>query len=155
MKVSLGTIEIMVRAPREALFQRFNTFENSDPAKEDGERANVIERHENRLIVEFFSQDGKQMHRTLEEVKLYPSDRVTFRHLEGPLNYAFDEFTLRDAPDGTLVTFTGTIEFRVRLLPGMGWLIARLYVRAKYRKLVGRHMSEMKASLEEANKTSG
>ena len=151
----LGTIELMVRAPREALFQRFSAFENSYPSEANGERANVIERHENRLIVEFYSQDGKQLHRTLEEVNLYPSDRVTFHHLEGPLNFAFDEFTLRDAPDGTLVTYSGTIECRIHFLPGMGWLIAWLYVRPKYRKLVGRHMNEMKASLEEANKTLG
>lgn len=155
MKVSLGTIEVIIRAPRKAIFQRFSAFGNSDGGKEHGERSNVLERHENRLIVEFFSQDGKQMHRTLEEVNLYPSDRVTFHHLEGPLNYAFDEFTLKDVPDGTLVTYSGTIECRMHFLPGMGWLVARLYVRPKYRKLVGRHMNEMKATLEEASGAAG
>ena len=105
------------------------------------------------MLVEFVSREGNRRYRTLEEVNLYPPGRVTFLHLEGPLHYSSEEFRLLETPLGTLLTYRGTIECRMPFLPGFGWLVAMLYVRPKYRRLVRRHMLQMKESLESENES--
>ena len=92
-----------------------------------------ISRHQKpergRLLVEFVSRDGRRLYRTLEEVMLYPEERITFRHLEGPLQHASEEFRLSEVSGGTHITYKGQIECRTPFLPGVGWLLAFLYVR--------------------------
>ena len=58
-----------------------------------------MEREGGRLLVEFVSRDGRRLYRTLEEVMLYPEERITFRHLEGPLKHASEEFQLSEVPE--------------------------------------------------------
>ena len=50
--------------------------------------------------MEFRSRDGRKMYRTLEEVMLYPDERITFRHLEGPLNHSEEEFVFAQVGSG-------------------------------------------------------
>lgn len=107
-----------------------------------------MEREGDRLLVEFISRDGGRLYRTLEEVMLYPEERITFRHLEGPLHHASEEFRLIDVPGGTHITYQGQIECRTPFLPGVGWLIAFLYVRPKYGNVVKRHMGMLKKAAE-------
>ena len=101
-----------------------------------------------RLLVEFVSRDGRRLYRTLEEVMLYPEERITFRHLEGPLHHASEEFRLSDVSEGTHITYQGQIECRTPFLPGVGWLVAFLYVRPKYGNVVKRHMGMLKKAVE-------
>lgn len=109
-----------------------------------------MEREGNRLVVEFTSREGRRLYRTLEEVHLYPEERITFRHLKGPLQHASEEFRLEEVPEGTRVTYTGQIECRMPFLPGIGWLVALLYVRSKYASVVKRHMGLLKEEAESA-----
>ena len=147
MKISLANQSITIDAPRFQVFQRFAPFKK-DPPSETGEGATILEREGNRLLVEFVSRDGRKLYRTLEEVMLYPEERITFRHLEGPLNQASEEFRLSDVPGGTRITYRGQIECRTPFLPGVGWLLAILYVRPKYGSVVKRHMGMLKQAAE-------
>ena len=90
------------------------------------------------------------MYRTLEEVILYPDDRITFRHIQGPLNPSQEEFQFTDADSGTTMTHDGEIECRMHWLPLAGWMVARFYVKRHYERLVLRHMNSLKEKAEEA-----
>ena len=144
MKVKLSNQSITIDAPRSQVFQRFASFKKDKPPSETGEGGTILERDGDRLLVKFVSGDGKRLHRTLEEVMLYPEERITFRHLEGPLYHASEEFRLSDVSEGTFITHRGQIECRTPFLPGVGWLLAFLYVRPKYGNVVNRHMGMLK-----------
>ena len=158
MKVRLAGQTTIIKAPRSLVFRMFSSFgesngvgDESNRSGNSGEQATVLERQDNRLVVEFVSRQGRKLYRTLEEVRLYPEDRITFRHLEGPLHYASEEFRLADVAGSTQITYQGQIECRMPLLPGIGWLTALLYVRPKYGSVVKRHMGMMKEAAEAAH----
>ena len=132
------------------VFQTFFSFGEGHPPNEFGEGATVVERSGNRLLMEFVSREGKRLYRTLEEVNLFSPERITFRHLEGPLRHASEEFRFAEAATGTSITYRGQIECRMPWLPGVGWLVARWYVRPKYERVVKRHMSQLKDTAEGA-----
>ena len=113
-----------------------------------GEGKMLVERDGNRLVMEFRSRDGRKLYRTLEEVMLYPEERITFRHLEGPLYHSQEEFRFADAESGTTMTHNGEIECRMHWLPGVGWTVARFYVKRHYERLVLRHMNGLKERAE-------
>ena len=144
MKVKLSNQSITIDDHRSQVFQRFASFKKDKPPSETGEGATILERDGDRLLVKFVSGDGKRLYRTLEEVRLYPEERITFRHLEGPLQHATEEFRLSEVSGGTHITYKGQIECRTPFLPGVGWLLAFLYVRPKYGNVVKRHMWMLK-----------
>ena len=160
MKVTLAYQVLTIKAPRSRVFQVFSCFSKEERPGEKGnqpagnqpsendEGATVVEREGNRLVVEFTSRDGRRLYRTLEEVYLYPEERITFRHLKGPLHHASEEFRFEEAPEGTRITYKGQIECRMPFLPGIGWLVALLYVRPKYGSVVKRHMEILKEAAE-------
>ena len=155
MKVKLRTQSLSIRAPRSTVFKLISSFgdvvDGAKPSEkpnmnEEGKR--LIERDGNRLLMEFRSRDGRKMYLTLEEVMLYPEERITFRHLEGPLYHSQEEFVFTEADSGTIITHNGEIECRMHLLPGAGWMVARFYVKRRYEKLVLRHMKSLKETAE-------
>ena len=160
MKVKLARQNILVNAPRSKVFGLFTSFgENSaatvngerspeKPTEGSGEGATVVERNGNRLVVEFKSREGRKLFRTLEEVHLFPEEKITFRHIEGPLHHASEEFRLAEAQKGTQISYRGKIECRMPFMPGLGWLTALLYVRPKYGRVVNRHLRLLKESAE-------
>lgn len=158
MKIRLAEQTFTIKAPRSLVFRMFSSFGEgkpeggeSNPSGGSGEQATVMERQDNRLVVEFVSRQGRKLYRTLEEVHLYPEERITFLHLKGPLHYASEEFRLADVAEGTQISYQGQIEWRMPLLPGIGWLTALLYVRPKYGSIVKRHMGMMKEAAEAAH----
>lgn len=148
MKVRLADQAITINAPRPLVFGMFFSFGEGYPPNEYGERATALEQSGNRLLMEFVSREGKRLYRTLEEVTLFPPERITFRHLKGPLRHASEEFQFAEAAAGTSITYRGRIECRMPWLPGVGWLVARWYVRPKYGRVVKRHMSQLKDAAE-------
>ncbi len=153
MKVRLANQVVTISAARSQVFQQFSSFGKVDQAGENqtgenGEGANVLEREGNRLLVKFNSRDGRKLYTTLEEVNLYPEKRITFLHLNGPLHYASEEFRLEESLEGTHITYSGQNERRMSFLPGIGWLVALLYVRPKWGSVVKRHMGLLKETAE-------
>jgi hypothetical protein len=148
MKVSLAEHSVTIKVPRPPVFQMFSSFGEEDHPGDNGERATVVEREDNLLLVEFMSSDGNRLYRTLEEVILFPPERITFKHLEGPLHSASEEFRLAQVPDGTRLSYRGQIECRMPWLPGIGWLAAGFYVRPRYQGVARRHMARLKEAAE-------
>ena len=158
MKVRLRQQSVTIRAPRSVVFELISSFgergegnnPGDSPAEED-EGSRLVEREGNRLVMEFRSRDGRKMYRTLEEVMLYPEERITFRHLEGPLHYSQEEFVFTEVDSGTMMTHNGEIECRMHWLPVAGWAVARFYVKRRYERLVLRHMNVLKEQAEGGN----
>ena len=158
MKVRLRQQSVTIQAPRSVVFELISSFgeggegnnAGESPGKED-EGSRLVERAGNRLVMELHSRDGRKMYRTLEEVMLYPEERITFRHLEGPLYYSQEEFVFAEVDTGTMMTHCGEIECRMHWLPGGGWAVARFYVKRRYERLVLRHMNVVKEQAEGGN----
>ena len=85
----------------------------------EGESSRVLERDGDVITAEFLTPSGKRIYRTVEEVRLYPPERITFRHLQGPLTYSEEEFRLVEQDPGTELQYSGEIECRVPWLPGL------------------------------------
>ena len=77
----------------------------------------MLEQEGNRLLVEFTSRYGWKLYKTLEEVLLYPQERITFRQLQGPLHHTSDESLLEEAPEVTSINYSGQIDWRVPFWP--------------------------------------
>ena len=148
MKVRLSDRKLFINAPREVVFQMLSAIGEGSLPGSQGESSRVLEREGDTIIAEFLTTSGKRTYRTVEKVQLYPPERMTFRHLEGPLAFAEEEFNLMEQDTGTELQYRGEIEYKVRWLPGIGWLIARFYVKPKYDAVIGDHMEKLKAAAE-------
>ena len=148
MKVQLAQQRITIDAPRPLVFQMLSAFGRGHLPGDEGESSSVLERDGDRLTVEFFTMEGKRRYRTVEEVTLFPPERITFRHLEVPLHYSSEEFRLEEVADGTELSYRGDIQCRIAWLPGVGWLIARFYVRPKYDRVIRHHMERLKIAAQ-------
>ena len=147
MKVSLKTQEIFIDAPRELVFQMLSAIgKGSLPGGNESSR--VIERNGDEIIAEFLTPSGSKVYRTVERVVLYPPERITYQHLEGPLSFSEEAFTLEDTDDGCRLSYWGVIECKAPFLPGAGWLIAWTYARSKYNSIIQDHMARLKAAAE-------
>lgn len=113
-------------------------------------KAHLVERKsEHVLIAEFVTHSGKKVYTTLEEVTLHPPDRITYRHLEGPLPYVWEEIELKDADmeagrGKTLLLYSG--EFRTKSL--LGYLLGPLYIKPLFDRLAREHLQELKEAAE-------
>lgn len=148
MKVALATQKLTINAPLELVYQMMSAI-GSGRIPGINERSNVLQRDGNTLIAEFFTPSGKKTYRTVEEVKLFPPHRITYRHLEGPITYSEEEFLLAEVSGGTQVTYIGVIEHRVPFLPGLGWLASLLYIKPKYDTVIRDHMALIRIAAEE------
>ena len=155
MKVTLQTQSVTIQAPRSEVFRLISSFGDAEIGEASGTSAGdfeegktLLERDGNRLLMEFRSRDGRKMYRTLEEVMLYPEERITFKHIEGPLNHSQEEFQFTEDDSGTRMTHNGEIECRMHWLPVAGWIVARFYVKRHYERLVLRHMNSLKDQAE-------
>ena len=148
MKVRLADRKLQIDAPREMVFQMLSAIDNGGLPGAQGESSKVLERRGNTIIAEFLTPSGKRSYRTVEEVQLYQPERITFRHLEGPLAFAEEEFLLMEQDKGTELQYRGEFEYRVPLMPGIGWLVGIFYVRPKYNAVIGLHMDNLKAAAE-------
>ena len=134
--------------PRPMIFRRLGAFGRGHLPGDEGESAKVLERDGDRLTVEFFTMDGKRRYRTVEEVMLFPPERITFRHLEGPLHHSSEEFLLEEVAGGTRLSYRGDIQCRMAWMPDMGWLVARFYVKPKYDRVIRQHMERLKIAAQ-------
>lgn len=149
MKVKLAGRKLHIDAPREMVFQMMSAIGKGSLPGSQGESSRVLSRDGDTLTAEFLTPSGKRIYRTVEDVRLYPPpSRITFRHLEGPLAFSEEEFLLAERGVGTELRYEGKIECRVGWMPGIGWLIATLYVRPKYNSVIRLHMDALKQAAE-------
>ena len=148
MKVKLAAQKVAIDAPRELVFQMLSSIGKGSLPGAQGESSKVLERDGDTIVAEFYTPSGNRIYRTVERVRLYPPERITFAHLEGPLTFSEEEFNLVKQDEGTELQYNGEIGYKIRGLPGVGWLIALLYVKPKYDTVIRKHMRALKSAAE-------
>ena len=144
--IHLKPIDVEVAAPREMVFQILSAIGNGQIPGSQGDSARVLSRDGNTIIAEFHTRAGRRTFVTEEEVTLYPPERITFRHLKGPLSYVWEEITLEARGAATVLRHRG--EFSVNNWPVLGWLIGRLYVKPLFERVVSDHFNRIKEAAE-------
>lgn len=140
---SLGPITQRIDAPRELVFEVAAApyLGRTPPAgTEVWERGSdlVVAAHHTR--VHFYTA------RTVEAVRFEEPERIAFRHLQGPVPEAFEEFLLRDAGGGTELEYRGQIGIDWWLL---GRLAGRVWVVPQWESKVRPHLEDLKERAEE------
>lgn len=144
--VKLARRSLLIEAPRALVFQTITSFGRRHRRDGAGESSKLVSRDGDRLTVEFRTRAGLFTYTTLEEITLYPPDRVAFRHIDGPLHYAFEEFMLIDVDGDTELGYEG--EFIWSRLPIIGWIGAMVYTRPLFERAVARHMAHIRKTCE-------
>ena len=146
--VKLSDMALHINAPREMVFQMLSSIGKGSLPGVHGDSSRAMERDGDTIIAEFLTTSGKRIYRTVEKVQLYPPERITFQHLESPLIFSEEEFNLVERGDGCELRYWGEIGCRVPLLAGLGWLIAKFYVKPKYDAVIRNHMTALKSAAE-------
>ena len=144
--VKLKPHSVLIDAPREMVFQKMTAFDRGRMPGDPNESSEVLSRDGDSLVVEFKSRAGLFTYTTVEEVTLYPPERIAFKHLSGPLHYAYDEFMFEDRDGQTLLTHRGEIVWS--RFPFFGWLGAVVYTRPMFNRVVAKHMDIIKTTCE-------
>ena len=145
--LALKPQSIEIDAPRELVFQMLTSFRRGRIAGDDSESSRLISEDGNAKIVEFRTKAGPFTYTTLEEVKLFPPCRITFKHLKGPLHFSEEEFRFEETDDGqTFMTHTGS--FIWKRFPFFGWLGGVIYTRPMYHWVIRKHLAVVKDAAE-------
>ena len=143
----LKTHKVLIKAPREMVYQKMTSFGRGRLQGEASESSRVLSRDGDTLIVEFKTRAGPFTYTTLEQVALEPPHRISFEHLKGPLHYAREEFVLNDVDGDTELVHRG--EFIWRRLPLVGWLGGILYTRPTFERTLRKHMEQIRITCNE------
>ncbi len=123
------------------------SFRRGRIAGDDTESSKLVSEDGDKKIVEFRTKAGLFTYTTLEEVTLYPSERITFRHLKGPLRFSEEEFTFEETRDGqTLMAHNGS--FIWSAFPFFGWFGGIIYTRPMYHRVIRKHLASVKEAAE-------
>ena len=144
--IKLKTHRVLIKAPCEMVFQKMSSFGRGRIQGDNNESSQVISRDGNVIIAEFRTRAGPFTYTTIEQVTLEPSERITFRHLKGPLHYAWEEFVFNDVDGDTELVHSG--EFIWHWLPIVGWLGGLAYTKPTFERAIEKHMRQIQATCE-------
>ena len=138
---------VIIDAPRELVFQMLTSFRRGRIPGEESERSKLLSEDGNTKTVEFTTKAGPFTYTTVEEVTVHPPDRIVFKHIDGPLHFAEEEFTFEQTEDdGTLMSHTG--RFIWNRFPFFGWFGGMIYTRPMFHRVIKRHLASVKKSSE-------
>lgn len=101
---------------------------------------------DNGILVEFETQLGDRVIKTVEEVELRPPDTIRYRWVEGPLEEVEEEIRFTDGEPGqTLVTYSGSLAAGSGV---GGWLRTLFLVRPTFNRIVTEHLEQGKRMAE-------
>ena len=141
--ITLRDHSVTIDAPRELVFQMLTSFRRGRISGDNAESSKLISEDGETKIVEFRTKAGPFTYTTLEEVKLYPPDRITFKHLDGPLHFSEEAFTFEETRDGkTVLTHCGS--FIWNLFPFFGWFGGLIYTRPMFHRVIREHLAVVK-----------
>lgn len=145
--IELKRQSVEIDAPRELVFQMLSSFRRGRIAGDNTESTRLISEDGNVKTVEFTTKAGPFSYRTLEEVTLHRPEKIEFKHLEGPLDFSEEEFTLDETPDGgTLLTHSGS--FVWKRIPFFGWFGGVIHTRPMYHSVIRKHFATVREAAE-------
>ena len=144
--IKLETHKVMIAAPLDLVYQMMSSFGRGRLKGDNGGASKVLRRSGDGVVVEFKTRVGPLAVTTVEEITLEPPGRLIFRHQEGPLRYAIEEFALDQVDGGTELEHTG--EFIWSRAPLVGWLVGRLLIKRVFERVIQGHMAVIRAASE-------
>ena len=145
--IALKPHSVVIDAPRELVFQMLTAFRRGRIQGGDLESSKLVSEDGDAKIVEFREKVGPFSYTMLEEVTLYPPQRIAFKGLEGPLHFSEEEFTLYEAADGrTIMTHSGSFILNERSV--FGWLGGVMYVRPMFHCAIQKRLALVKEAAE-------
>ncbi len=146
--IKLPELKVHIKADQRLVFQLLSAIGQGQMPGSEGS-SKVLESNGDTMVAEFTTPvktlTGRRSYRTVEEVTLYPSERITFHGLEGPLPHMQEEFRLEGEEGCTDLYYTGEFGMGYWVF---GWLMARFYVRGLLKKTILDHMMEIKEAAE-------
>ena len=145
--IELKPHAVVIDAPRELLIQMLTSFRRGAIPGEESEKSKLLSEDGDTKIVEFTTKAGPFTYTTVEEVTVHPPDRIVFKHLDGPLYFAEEEFRFEQTEDGgTLMSHTG--RFIWSRFPFFGWFGGMIYTRPMFHRVIKRHLAAVKKAAE-------
>ncbi|MEE9199228.1 MAG: SRPBCC family protein [Dehalococcoidia bacterium] len=143
--IKLTPQSLFVKAHRDMLYQMVSAIGRGRLPGPSTMSSKLVSKEGNTLVAEFYTKVGRKTVTTLEEVTLYPSERISYRWLRGPVKYVYEEFLFREADGGVELAHWGEFDLKI---PIFGWFIGRFYVKPRFERVVLEHMEELKQAAE-------
>lgn len=122
----LGPLVVDIEAPRELVFESISGPYLGRTPKQMRDHLDVLEKGEDFALAAHYTEFALYTAETVEIVHFEPPERVSFRHVRGPVPYADEAFELTEADDGTTeLTYSGELGMDFW---GLGRLLARTWV---------------------------
>jgi hypothetical protein len=142
---SLGPISVTIDAPRELVFDFIASPYLGRAPREVREHLDVWERGADMVIAAHRSRVAGYVAETVEAVRFERPDRVTFRHLRGPVPHAAESFELSEHGDGTTLVYRGEVGIDFWVL---GAAAARFWVVPTWERVVRESLASTKEGAE-------
>jgi hypothetical protein len=105
----LGPLTVQIGAPREVVFDVIaGPYLGRTPRALES-KLKVLERHDDSVLAEHYTQSGRIVATTLETVRFERPGRVEFRLVRGPVPHVTERFDLREVDAGTELDYTGEL----------------------------------------------
>jgi hypothetical protein len=143
----LGPLTLRIEAPRELVYEILSA-PYLGRARTDS--IDVLARGGSLVVAAHSTKVHFYESRTVEAIELEPPDRISFRHLTGPVPYAVEKFALEQDADATRLLYDGElgIDFFV-----LGRIAGRRWVVPQWRRAVADHLDDVKARAEQRSRS--
>jgi hypothetical protein len=140
----LGPLTSTIDAPRELVFDVISAPYLGRTPRALETKLRVLERGEDMVLAEHFTDVGSFVTTTLETVLFRPPSQVDFRLVRGPVPHVLERFELREIDGGTELEYSG--ELGMDLWAFGRWWAER--VASKWEAAVESSLSDVKAEAE-------
>jgi hypothetical protein len=105
----LGPLTMHIDAPREVVFEVISAPYLGRTPRALAEKLRVVERSDDMVLAEHFTDTGRFVTSTLETVRFQPPSHVHFRLVRGPVPHVVEQFELREDERSTDLEYTGEL----------------------------------------------
>jgi len=140
----LGPRTWQIEAPPELVFDVISAPYLGRTPRALASKLHVVERGEDMVLAEHFTEVGPLITTTLETVRFERPTRVLFRLVRGPVPHVTEQFLLREASGGTELEYRGELGTDL-------WALGRWWgerVARRWEAVVDRSLEDVKAEAE-------
>lgn len=141
----LGPLTIAIDAPREIVFEVISAPYLGRTPRALQNKLRVVERGEDMVLAEHFTDVGRFVATTLETVRFQPPSQVDFRLVRGPVPHVAERFELREIDGRTELEYSGELGMDL-------WALGRWWADAVARKWDEAVESSLRAVRAEAER---
>ncbi len=105
----LGPVTVVIDAPRELVFQQLSAPYLGRAGRAVAETVEVVERGSDLVVARHRSRVGWWTAETVESVRFEAPERISFRHLRGPVPHAVETFELSEHDERTELVYRGEL----------------------------------------------